>query len=172
MDFLEEFKSEIDHWIKNLEIYHSENLTTIPSEGQWSVGQLYQHLIEDTDFYLEQIKICFKSVQHEEEQETDDARSMFCNNSFPDIRIEGGASHASMPQPAGKAELKEELARIRGEMNQLANQFSDGSVSGKTRHPGLGYFSAQQWLQFAAMHFRHHLRQKKRIDDFLFGTNS
>ena len=38
---------------------------------------------------------------------------------------------------------------------------------GKTKHPGLGYFSAEEWLQFAEMHFRHHLRQKKRIDEFL-----
>jgi hypothetical protein len=38
---------------------------------------------------------------------------------------------------------------------------------GKTKHPGLNYFTAKEWLQFAGMHLRHHLKQKKRIDDFL-----
>jgi hypothetical protein len=38
---------------------------------------------------------------------------------------------------------------------------------GKTKHPGLHYFNADEWLQFADMHFRHHVKQKKKIDDFL-----
>ena len=27
---------------------------------------------------------------------------------------------------------------------------------GKTKHPGLNYFTAKEWLQFAEMHLRHH----------------
>jgi hypothetical protein len=38
---------------------------------------------------------------------------------------------------------------------------------GKTKYPGLNYFTAKEWLQFAGIHLRHHLKQKKRIDDFL-----
>jgi hypothetical protein len=37
---------------------------------------------------------------------------------------------------------------------------------GKTKHPGSNYFTAKEWLQFAEIHLRHHLKQKKRIDDF------
>jgi hypothetical protein len=39
--------------------------------------------------------------------------------------------------------------------------------TGKSRHPGLGYFNAGEWLRFIEMHMRHHLRQKERIDAFL-----
>jgi hypothetical protein len=42
------------------------------------------------------------------------------------------------------------------------------NATGKTRHPGLLYFSALEWLRFAEMHMRHHFRQKKRIDEALF----
>jgi hypothetical protein len=52
-------------------------------------------------------------------------------------------------------------------MNTVATLISESQFNGKTKHPGLGYFSAKEWLQFANMHFRHHLRQKKRIDVFL-----
>jgi hypothetical protein len=38
---------------------------------------------------------------------------------------------------------------------------------GKTKHPGLGFFNANEWLQFAEMHLRHHLKQKERIEEFL-----
>jgi hypothetical protein len=52
-------------------------------------------------------------------------------------------------------------------MSSAAIKITESPFGGKTKHPGLGYFSAHEWLQFADMHFRHHLRQKKRIDDFL-----
>jgi hypothetical protein len=37
----------------------------------------------------------------------------------------------------------------------------------KTKHPGFHYLNAIEWLQFIEMHFRHHLKQKKRIDKYL-----
>jgi hypothetical protein len=40
-------------------------------------------------------------------------------------------------------------------------------IDDETQHPGLYHFSANEWYQFAEMHFRHHVRQKKRIDDYL-----
>ncbi|MDB5279911.1 MAG: DinB family protein [Ferruginibacter sp.] len=52
-------------------------------------------------------------------------------------------------------------------MNDLAARIAASKFKGKTKHPGLDYFSATEWLQFVDIHFRHHLRQKKRIDDFL-----
>jgi hypothetical protein len=46
-------------------------------------------------------------------------------------------------------------------------RISASSVQGKAMHPGLHYLSAREWLQFSEMHFRHHLRQKERLDAFL-----
>jgi len=51
-------------------------------------------------------------------------------------------------------------------MKQAALLISKSNHKGKTKHPGLNYFSADEWFRFAEMHFRHHERQKKRIDDF------
>jgi len=53
------------------------------------------------------------------------------------------------------------------EMEQAAELISSNQPKGKSKHPGLGYFSAEEWLQFAEMHFRHHLTQKKLIDNYL-----
>lgn len=57
-------------------------------------------------------------------------------------------------------------------MNNVEMLISKSPFKGKTKHPGLDYFSAIEWLQFAEMHLRHHLRQKKRIDHFLKIRNS
>lgn len=60
-----------------------------------------------------------------------------------------------------------DLTNLKDEINKVEILISKSSFKGKTKHPGLGYFNASEWLRFAEMHFRHHLKQKKRIDDFL-----
>ena len=52
-------------------------------------------------------------------------------------------------------------------MNNAATQIANSKSKGKTKHPGLNYFNANEWLQFAEMHLRHHLKQEKRIEEFL-----
>ena len=92
---------------------------------------------------------------------------MLLNNDFPDEMLEG-PRNAYMPQPESKEQLMTDLLNLKTKMNNAATLISESPFHGKTRHPGiLNYFSANEWLQFADMHLRHHLRQKKRIDDFL-----
>ena len=172
MNYVEEFNQAIDYWITELNQYNMPELTRQPGPEQWSVGQIYLHLIDDTEFYLQQIQGCLSGNQHADQQASPAAMNMFRRNSFPDMKIVGAPDHATIPQPLEKEELVKSLIKIRSAVNSVANKISEEGYSGKAKHPGLGYFSAQQWLQFAGMHFRHHLRQKKRIDDFLFGTNS
>lgn len=92
---------------------------------------------------------------------------MFSNNDFPNAQIEGASTNSLIPQPENKEQLKRLLKNVKEEMNKTVTSISNSSFKGKTKHPGLSYFSADEWLQFAEMHFRHHLRQKKRIDNFL-----
>ena len=55
-------------------------------------------------------------------------------------------------------------------MNDVAIIINENSLQGKTQHPGLGYFNATEWLQFATMHLRHHFKQKKRIEEYFSST--
>jgi hypothetical protein len=59
-----------------------------------------------------------------------------------------------------------------GHINSESVASALNSGKGKTRHPGLLYFSAPEWLQFAEMHLRHHFLQKQRIDAFLSQESS
>ena len=166
-DYLKDFNVSIDYWITELKRYDFDKLLIQPVPGQWSLGQLYQHLIDDTEFYLQQIGICFSGTQDQAEEAKAPARSMFQENAFPDIRITGAPDHATMPQPSGSDMLLEKLVAIRKQMNLFGDKFGGSAKFGKAKHPGLGYFSAAEWLQFAAIHFKHHVRQKNRIDEFL-----
>lgn len=156
----------INTWISELEHYSFARLCIKPNNS-WSLGQLYMHLVADTNFYIEQAKACLNSSEHLTEEALPFAKKMFLNNDFPDAIIEGAPSNAYIPQPESKEQLMKDLLNLKEEINQVGVLVSQTTVRGKTKHPGLGYFSAEEWLQFAGMHFRHHLRQKKRIDAFL-----
>ena len=164
---IEDFNNTIDTWIKELDHYNLTELRAKPSVGSWSLGQVYFHLIKNTRYYIEQIRICTSANDHIHEEASPEAIAMFRNNEFPNAILEGPDTNAIIPQPQGKDELKSAFLDLRNQMNNAAFLISNSSCKGKTKHPGLSYFSANDWLQFAEMHLRHHLRQKKRIDDFL-----
>ena len=164
---IENFNHTIDYWIKELERYTFIQLCAKPSSTSWSLGQMYRHLIDDANFYVEQIKMCIENNNHATEEATTHGKTMLHNNDFPNEVIEGSPNNAFIPQPEGKEQLMNDLLNLKFEMNAMAVLILESPFNGKTKHPGLGYFSAKEWLQFADMHFRHHLRQKKRIDAFL-----
>jgi hypothetical protein len=166
---LERFNQTIDTWIEQLNNYSYDTLIKKPIPGSWSMGQVYVHIIEDTPWHVEQMKAALATNADGEKEMHDNARWMFQNDMFPDIQIEGASTDESVAQPVSKEELLQQLAAIRTEVNELYRSHDFVSSKGKTRHPGLLFFSALEWLQFTEMHMRHHFRQKKRIDDKLTG---
>jgi hypothetical protein len=148
-------------------MYSFEQLCIKPSPEIWSLGQLYIHLLENTDYYIDQMLICISNNDFASEKCSEAAKQMFTNNGFPDQLIEGPAENALTLQPANKQQLHDDFHSLKIKMNEMAALMGNSIFKGKTKHPGLNYFGAEDWLQFAEMHFRHHLRQKARIDIFL-----
>ncbi len=159
--------SALDVWINALKDYSLEALQRKPSPDSWSLGQLYNHLIGDTTFYLEQAIVAAASDDYQNETKIAVARSMFANNSFPAEQLKGDPSNDNIRQPSSKTELFEQVTQLRTQIKKVYTQIATRNSTGKSLHPGFGYFSAEEWMQFADMHFRHHLRQKNRIDSFL-----
>jgi hypothetical protein len=91
---------------------------------------------------------------------------MLANNAFPDMLLTNPSTDL-VRQPQSKDDLAQGLRSIQAEVNGLAAAFDFSTAGGKTEHPGLRWFNALEWLQFADMHMWHHLRQKKRIDEAL-----
>jgi hypothetical protein len=160
---MKHFNDTIDTWIMALDDYTLDMLCREPKQGSWSLGQMYTHIIDDTNWFVEQMKAALSTNADSDKEMHDDAKYMFMANGFPDIMIEGPATNTFIPQPTNKDTLRQSLQTIKDEVNRL--NFS--LTKGKTRHPGLLYFNALEWLQFAEMHMRHHFRQKKRIDEVL-----
>ena len=136
---IDDFNHTIAAYIFELDLYTLAQLCAKPSPTRWSLGQMYLHLIADTRFYLEQIKICISNNDHAEEQAVPHAKAMFARNEFPDEFIEGALANAQIPQPQSKEHLLNELLALKTEMNAAAKLISGNPFSGKTKHPGLHY---------------------------------
>lgn len=160
---LEDFNLIIDTWINELDTYTIAQLLFKPPAG-WSLGQLYMHLVDDTNYYMEEMKRCMTTGNDTNGDKSDFAKTLFANNGFPDAAIEGALSNAYIQQPQSKEQLAASLQALKAEYNKLYILIRQTSPKGKTKHPGMNYFNALEWFQFAEMHFRHHLRQKKKID--------
>src|ERR1700740_2325245 len=112
----DEFNHAIDYWIMELENYDFIQICTKPSLKSGSLGQLYMHLIDDTNFFIEQIKICVSNNDNLTEDASPHAKKMLGNNDFPDEIIEGAPANSSIPQPHNKEQLLAGLLNIKDEM--------------------------------------------------------
>ena len=161
------FISTIDHWQDELNRYEFADLLRKPQPEKWSLGQVYMHLIDATSFFLGQVDICLQTDDHAEDEMSEVAKAMFANDEFPDKMLEGPPSNAATPQPTSKDEIVRGFEKLKERI--LALGHSNSTNKGKTKHPGHRFFNADEWLQYAHMHFRHHERQKGRIEKFLEG---
>ncbi|MFT3823310.1 MAG: DinB family protein [Chitinophagaceae bacterium] len=161
---LGQFNNTIRQWIGFLDDYSLEQLSIQPQPASWSLGQVYIHLLNETGYYIEQMKVATATNANSEKQMHRDGLAMFQNNSFPDMQLEGPATNTYIPQPDDKEVLRQQLLSLQNEVNNIFAVTTTTISTGKTEHPGLGFFTSLQWLQFAEMHMRHHLRQKNNID--------
>jgi len=165
---IRQFNDTIDQWIVALDSYTLEMLLQKPAPGSWSLGQVYVHITDDTKYFIDQMHLALTCNTDGKEDMHPDAKAIFQNNGFPDTLITGPATDDTVPQPQNREQLKQSLIATKQKVNRLCADFDLSGSTGKAKHPGLQYFSALEWLQFAEMHLRHHFRQKKRIDEKLF----
>jgi hypothetical protein len=167
-----DFENTIDLWLSFLNHYTLPQLLLKPSPTSWSLGQVYMHLIENTDWFFDQVRTCLSCNDNTHKEASAAGKKMLLNNAFPDIRMEGPPDNDHTPQPKSKKEIINALTRQKAEIAVIAEAIRTAKFKGKTKHPGLQYFNANEWFQFAEMHLRHHLRQKSRLDEFLKTQNT
>src|SRR5437762_3357876 len=122
---IENFNHTIDYWIEELERYTFIQLCARQSPNSWSLGQMYRHLIDDANFYVEQIKMCVMNNDHAIEEATAHGKMMLHNNDFPNEIIEGSPNNAFIPQPENKEQLMNDLLNLKTEMNTVAALISE-----------------------------------------------
>ena len=164
---IEKFNETINIWIKELSEYSMEQLSFQPNEG-WSLGQVHQHVLDESNWYNSQLSQALEDDKHIEIEMTSAGQEIFMRGSFENKRIIGDPLISeNVKQPATIQQLISDFQKLKLDTNLLWDAIISENHLGKSEHPGLGYFNAKEWLMYSEMHLRHHMRQKARIEMLL-----
>ncbi|MCG7858671.1 DinB family protein [Flavihumibacter sediminis] len=166
---IDTFNDTIDIWISELNRFDLAQLLLKPDSGSWSLGQLYNHIIDDTGWFIGQIESSFSDEVNVNIEMSEAAKTLFANGSFPDQRIQGNlVSAEKVTQPNSIEEIRTGMEQLKLAANEIWIRMQSAQHFGKSEHPGLGFFNCYEWLEYSEMHMRHHLKQKRRIESFIF----
>jgi hypothetical protein len=168
--FSKNFEKIAGEWIKDVELYSDEQFLRKPDEHQWSIGQVYVHLIQSTlNYHMQQIRQCAEKRGTEiRGGKKMPGRISYFLGVIPPVRVHVPPSPTYTPaQPVSKQEVAERLHEVIRSVNEIRGIAESASLTHKTAHPGFGYLNAQEWFQLIPMHYHHHRRQQKRLNDFL-----
>jgi hypothetical protein len=180
-DALGSLEELIKQYIVELERLTMKDLLYTTDEVDWSLGQMYMHLIQASQkMHIFNIKQCLTGKEPAQiatltssTNKTEQGQAIFEQGGFPPIRIAVPASPQYTPkQPESKEQLAIGLLQVLDEMKQIEPQINQDSCDAtdaskaakhKIAHPRFGYLDAKEWFVLIEMHFRHHLLQLARL---------
>ena len=157
----------IDYWIAEVQQYSIEQLNAKPSETSWSIGQVGIHLwMSAKGFFFKNAERCLTGEKTEKGKSKNWVGYLvFLFGTMPSVKVKMPTQVAVEPRAP---ESKEYLIAKLEEVKQLAHAYIDriaqSDSSLRTRHPFLGWLNTAEWVQLCNIHFRHHLKQKKRVE--------
>ena len=157
-------------WLKELDKYSEEQFAIRPDEKSWSIGQVYVHLILGNDhFFMKNAELC---LNEEGERNTGGknkwGKILFAINGFPPMNFKRpGGNEAEPRQPENIEYVRNKLIASLEKNKEVAAKMNGYDPQLKVKHPAFGYLNADEWYRINGMHFKHHLRQKKKLDKFI-----
>ncbi|HEF1902583.1 TPA: DinB family protein [Bacillus cereus] len=162
---MKKFEELATYYIEELEKYSIEQFRMKPSSEEWSLGQMYNHLIASTYMQLDAITKCKTETPSITNKKTDMGEKIYKLGAFPDIQIKvPGHSGYTPENPANKKEVQKQFLELITIVKNTEPTLPSTADVCKVEHPGLGYLNAAEWFQLISMHFAHHLRQKERLE--------
>lgn len=165
---IDKFNDTLDHWTKALAGFKINQLLTKPMDGGWSMGQLYEHILEESNWYNEQIEVSLNDTGHKDEMISDVASELMIRGSFENKRIVGDPLISeNVKQPKSIEDILLRLTQLKKDTNALWERIRNNKDLGKSKHPGIGFLNGIEWIRYSEMHMRHHFRQKYRLEQEL-----
>ena len=164
------FEKTMGIYFSKLEGYSEEQFAEKPNDESWSLGQVYVHTILANDhFFLKQAERCLnKEDTQRGKSKNNGGRVLFLINGFPNIKFKMPKSVEVPPrQPDNISSIREKLQRSLEQARIVEGGLGSFDKDEKVKHPAFGFMNAQEWYRMSEMHFRHHLRQLKRIEKLI-----
>ena len=164
---LQRFKDTAFYYLRELDHFSMEQLKWKTSEDEWSIGQMYQHLINSALYmHLRNIESCIimKDSLADVAEKTREGAEIFEHGGFPPIRIKVPPSPKYTPQqPESQEQLIHGLNIVIHRMEDTEPKLEKIPNEHVVLHPKFGALNAKEWFLLIEMHYRHHLLQLDRL---------
>lgn len=157
-----------DLYLREVEALSMERLTWKERDEDWSLGQMYLHLI-NTALYMQlnNVETCISKEQHPpvlNAGKSEVGETVFSQGAIPPIRIQVPASpQYTPPQPESKEQIVKGFQTVLQRMEETAPRLDARTSLHKVMHPGFGALDAREWFALIEMHYRHHFLQQERL---------
>ena len=166
-----EFEKEAKFWLVELENYNEGPFSALTPNSEWTMGQLYEHLFQYTVYCTEKIEESITVSSEGVAKLTFAGKMVFSLGSFFGKKAKD--SKMIIPdlpsQPEDIMDARNKIIRclkLMDEANDLINLHSDTAKESVSEHPVFGSLSAIQWFDLIIRHFKHHRKQKRKIDNY------
>ena len=167
---LQRFEETVQVYLQELDGFSMEELKYRQAEDEWSIGQMYQHLIQSAlSMHLRNIELCLNPIEDAavfSAGKTEQGMAIFEQGSFPPIRIQVPPSPQYTPeQPATKEQLMQGLDTVIQRMRQTEPMLERHSCIPSPSE--VWRIACTRVVLLIEMHYRHHLRQLHRLKQTL-----
>lgn len=158
----------IDEYKSDLQNYSLEQLRYKSAEDVWSIGQMYDHIILVAHEYLDNVETCTREKEEQKLGKTEFGEQLYKMGGFPKIKIKLPDELNTPPSNSDSQEsLMWRLDQVKQRLKLWEQQVDSINSNFKVKHGGFGWLNAREWYDLVFMHFHHHLRQKRELEQKL-----
>ena len=171
------FEKEAKILLQDLEKYNDEPFVKRPDVDQWSMGELYNHLLLAGNWQIAMVNKCIaKDGGRDGGSKTFAGLWVFQFGSILGKQKNVSIKKKYPPEiPKKVADVKDKLLKLIKDMNIMNSEvisLEKKQLKYTVKHPRFGELNAHDWYRFSQIHFKHHRSQKKRIEEFLIKRSS
>ncbi|AXT51056.1 hypothetical protein D1818_09540 [Aquimarina sp. BL5] len=164
------FKKRSEKWYQDLQNYSQESLYHKPSSDQWTLAELYDHIMRVAKTYqLPNFHKCIDNDTRNGKPKNSAAYLIFNLNITPsrNIKMESFPSKIVAdftPEILDRDILENNFKEFIAETISKESLVKKCDTKIKHSHPFFGMINAIEWFSLIEIHMRHHERQKKRLE--------
>ena len=169
-DIIKAFKTISHQWLSDLKGYDETRLYHKPSNSEWSLAELYDHIIKVARTY--QVPNFYKCIhKHNESGKSKNIKGylVFNLNIIPYRKIKISSfpkelQNSFAPEIQKQDELITNFEGFIDDIITVGDLLKTANVSLKHNHPFFGMINSREWFSLVEIHMGHHNRQKLSIE--------
>lgn len=162
-------KNSLEFYLSGLTKFSEVEFKYKFSEEEWSLCQLYQHLLEtSTFFFLANVRRCMEQRKGNFAEIHEKTHAVLAKNEFPVAKIKVPNKEMENPKCQEIKVYKNHMDGILKSLPDYQKMAEQADPRYCTLHPLFGPLNASAFYQMFEMHLSHHKKQLLSLQERLF----